>query len=140
VSITRRQLLIGAGGVMALTTTGALGLVACGGDEEPATPADATRPDVDGLDAIGVAYVAVTPDEDRRDAVLAALGLDAPADADTVVDDAALDPTTLLAARATSIRSDYATGEVVELDGWVLSRTEARIAALAAFRSGALAG
>ncbi len=30
------------------------------------------------------------------------------------------------------IRSDFATGETVEVDGWILSRTEARLCALAA--------
>jgi hypothetical protein len=131
--LTRRQLLVGAGGLVVLTAGGGLGLAACGGTDDEHAAADQARPDVSGLDAIGVAYVDATPDEASRDAIEAALGLAVASAGGT-----AIDPLDLLAQRATSIRGDFHTDDVVELDGWVLSRTEARIAALAAFESGAL--
>ena len=137
--LTRRQVLVGAGGLVVLTAGGGLGLAACGETEgkgeqaadERAIPSDLS--DLSGLDAIGVAYVIATPDEATREALEEALGLAVASEADAVPE-----PLDLLAQRATTIRGDFHTDDVVELDGWVLSRTEARIAALAAFESGAL--
>lgn len=132
--LTRRQLLLSAGGLVVLTAGGGIGLAACGGTAGEQVGEDHPIPsDVSGLDAIGVAYVIATPDEASREALEEALGL-----AVAAATDAVPAPVDLLAQRATTIRGDFHTDDVVELDGWVLSRTEARIAALAAFESGAL--
>lgn len=134
-SLTRRRFVVLGLGSAAALSVGATTLAACSGTAEVSTPEVAPLPDVDGLDAIGVAYVRTTSDDTSRTAIAAALGLAAPSDAGTP-----FDPEALLAERATSIRGDFATGDVVELDGWVLSRTEVRIAALSAYESGVLDG
>lgn len=135
----RRTFLALGGGAGATLVLGGAGLLAgCGGGDDPDPGAlegeGGDRPDVDGLAAVGVAYVAATPDEADQSALRQALGL-APDDA--------TEPTTLLAERASEVRADFAAGptsdRVLLVDGWLLSRTEGRIAGLAAFGTGDLA-
>ncbi len=76
---------------------------------------------LDPLAAIGQAYLLDHPDLAIPDQLAAGLGLD----------DAGSE--TALAAYATftdRIRDDFATGEVVVADGWVVALTEARLGAL----------
>lgn len=135
----RRTFLALGGGAGATVVLGSAGLLAgCGGGDDPDPGAlgdgDGDLPDVDGLAAVGVAYVAATPDEGDEMALRDALGL--------AVDDAT-EPTVLLAERAAEVRADFAAGpssdRVVLVDGWLLSRTEGRISGLAAFGTGDLA-
>ncbi len=78
--------------------------------------------DPDGARALGERYLAAFPDEAAALAPLAAevrrVGADGPA--------------VLRRAVGRRIRADFAAGETVVLDGWVMARTEGRIAALAA--------
>jgi hypothetical protein len=71
--------------------------------------------------ALGRAYLARAPGEADPVRLAAAIiaGLGAP------VDDERLPA--LIRAR---VRADFAAGDIVTIDGWVLSRTEARLAAL----------
>ena len=122
--LSRRHFLLAA---TATGTTAILGtgmLAAC-------TPADERSQDepdpweaAEGLVAIGAAYLATAEAEADRAAVAAALGVTA---------GTPREPGPRLAARAGEVRDDFASGDVVEVDGWVLARTEAQICALAAF-------
>jgi hypothetical protein len=140
-SVTRRQLLVGGGAATAAVLLGSGVLAACGADDEArpeagsddstaeATIPEGVDPDAVGLAAIGASYVATTDDIATREDAEAALELDPGSD---------LTPSELLAERADAIHADFEAGEVVELDGWVFSVTEARIAALAAFDADAV--
>jgi hypothetical protein len=130
-SVTRRQVLVGTAAIASASALGLGGLLAaCTSTDgsEQAAP-DERSADLTGLVAIGAAYLA----SDDADASLAdvqrTLGLEAGRSAD---------PTALLGEHADQIHADFESGDVVELDGWILARTETRIAALAAFASGAL--
>lgn len=108
--ISRRsalQLLAGGGLALALPS-------GCGWWDEP----DGT---VAGIAAVGEAYLATAPGE-RDEAVLRA----------ALPPHGADDPEAALAELAPAIAEDFATGRTVVLDGWLLSLTEARVAALAA--------
>lgn len=83
------------------------GQLACG---DVTGPFEAT----DGLVAIGTRYRELYPDDD-------------PADAGADLPDGDLGE--VLRAR---VRDDFEAGRTVDVDGWVLARTEARIAALLA--------
>lgn len=74
----------------------------------------------DGIQRIGRAYLRLRPREARAKVLRRKLA----ADGVTGV------PRAQLAAAAARIADDYATGRVVRLDAWVLSVTEARLAAL----------
>lgn len=134
----RRTFLALGGGAGATLVLGGAGLLAgCGGGDDPdpgALGGEGGQPDVDGLAAVGVAYVAATPYEADEATLREALGLAA---------DDPTEPAVLLAERADEVRADFAAGpasdRVLLLDGWLLSRTEGRIAGLAAFRTGDLA-
>jgi ABC-type glycerol-3-phosphate transport system substrate-binding protein len=88
----------------------------------------------DAVVRLGQAYLQAYPDDaDRQalsDRLAAALALHAPGDA-TV--EAVSVPGTAL---ETTVRDDYATGEIVSVSGWILSRTEARAYALVAMMDG----
>lgn len=74
--------------------------------------------DVDpGILVVGARYLATHPDDADPEALLAALP---PVDGD---------PT---AAAAALVRSDFARGDTVVVDGWVLARSEARASAILA--------
>lgn len=70
-----------------------------------------------GLVAIGTRYRELFPDDDPS-----AVG-------DGLPDD---DPAAGLAALSDRVRADFESGDVVDVDGWVLARTEARAAAVLA--------
>ena len=118
---TRRELLwtaarLGAGGTLVLTMGGC-------GPETSCTEVEIRLSSLLGEGAlpVGDAYLRMHPEERSGDALVAALLGDAagvPADATPIV--------------AERIRSDFERGRVVDMHGWRLSRTECRLAALAA--------
>ena len=118
---TRRELLwtaarLGAGGTLVLTLGGC-------GSETSCSEVEIRLSSLLGERAlpVGAAYLRMHPEERNGDALVAALLGDAagvPADATPIV--------------AERIRSDFERGRVVDLHGWRLSRTECRLAALAA--------
>lgn len=77
--------------------------------------------------AIGLAYVAAVPEEAGRELVLRHLTRTLQLTADPSPAD-----NELRLRVAAAISGDFATGQTVTLDGWVLSRTEARLGALIA--------
>lgn len=89
---------------------------------EPPPPPEPWTPLGVALVAVGRRYLDAVPEEADRDVLLAAL----PALGGTVP----ADPATGLAVLAPQVAEDHAAGETVVLDGWVLSRTEGRAAAL----------
>lgn len=125
---SRRLVLAALVGGGALVATGVgVALVADGGDGEG-----------DGGSSAGG-----EPTDVPADAALAALGerylREVPAERDPAVLRAALpaldgsvpaDPATQLAALREQVAADYEADEVVELDGWLIARTEGRAAAL----------
>ena len=118
---TRRELLwtaarLGAGGTLVLSLGGC-------GSESWCNEVEIRLSSLLGEGAlpVGDAYLRMHPEERNGDALVAALLGDAagvPADATPIV--------------AEGIRSDFERGRVVDLHGWRLSRTECRLAALAA--------
>jgi hypothetical protein len=121
VSPTRRELLLtaarwGAGGTLFLTLGGC-------GPEAGCRPVAVRLGSL--LDArarpVGEAYLRRHPEERSGDGLVAAL-----------LGDASTPPPDATAALAAAIRADFASGRVVPLRGWRLSRTECRLAALAA--------
>ena len=94
----------------------------------PSRASDAAPWSARGSDSaahIGRAYLAKHEDERDVDVLRAHLG--------DLVSQSGGDG---LAERAGArIREDFATGRTVQVDGWLLSRTEARLCALAALRS-----
>ena len=125
-ALSRRQVLIG---MTAAVTAGAAGLAvrwARHDTSDPSSsPARTTRPSAPeaALLSVGRQYVADHPDEATPEALRAALGIGG---------EAATEPSELLARHRTAVRDDLASGRTVDVAGWVLARTEARIAALAA--------
>ncbi|MCU0270273.1 MAG: hypothetical protein MUF83_16735 [Acidimicrobiales bacterium] len=126
--LSRRTVLAAIVGVGAALTAGAFGYLAFGpaddDDDDSGTSDDltATVPTRQALLAVGERYLATHPEEADTEVLLAALaplGGSIPAD-----------PDTQLAVLGQQVSADYAAGDVVELDGWVLSRTEGRAAAL----------
>jgi hypothetical protein len=83
---------------------------------------------LDSAAAVGSAYLRVRPSEASVDRLLQELAL-AGLDKDVLANvDAGMLSERV---RASQVR-DFAAGRVVELDGWILSETEARVCALAA--------
>ncbi len=128
----RRAVLKGvaAGGVV-VVGGGLLGWQLLADDDEPGDAAESPNrprpPDPPAsvraaLVAVGTRYLEVEPDEADRDELLAAL----PA-LDGEVPERPAEALDVLAEQAAA---DHEAGEVIELDGWVLSRTECRAAAL----------
>ena len=76
---------------------------------------------------LGRAYVRQVPEEDDP-RILARLTLALPEG--QYGDAIALDPTSLRDRIDERVRNDFAASTTVQLDGWVLSRTEARLCAL----------
>lgn len=74
--------------------------------------------------AVGRAYLAAYPSEERQSIVA---GLESAA-----ARIGKLRGETLFDALKRASRADFAAGETVEVEGWILSRTEARVYALAA--------
>jgi hypothetical protein len=85
---------------------------------------------LDGIARVGARYRELVTDEADRAALLAAIPM---------AEELADEPSALedeIGARREQIRSDFATGDVVQVDGWRLSRTEARLAALVSLEGG----
>lgn len=96
-----------------------------------ATQLTRTLTQVESARAIGRHYLEVAPAEwDHR--LLARLLW--PADAAPLQELARMDVSALKQLLVTQQRRDFAAGRTVSLDGWVLSRTEARLCALLALR------
>jgi hypothetical protein len=118
--ISRRTVLLGLGGA----ATAALVAVAAGvalTDDDPSAdqPGDVTR---DAVIRIGAAYRAAYPADDDREMLRREVGdLGGLSGADLADRLATLDE---------RVRADFAAGNVVLVDGWLLARTEARAAAL----------
>jgi hypothetical protein len=97
-----------------------------GDDEQPTGSTLATpEPEAtlrDALVAVGSAYLEQVPDEADVDTLLAALP--------TLEGEVPDDPGHALQVLAPAVAADVEAGEVVALDGWVLTRTECRAAAL----------
>jgi choline dehydrogenase-like flavoprotein len=112
-----------------LAATGAAALLPLswrGGASTGATDADRLRAAIANpasAAALGRAYLARFPGEADRDRIAAAIlaSLAAPP---------ARDASALRAPVRARIRGDFRAGATVTLDGWILSRTEARLAAL----------
>jgi hypothetical protein len=113
-----RRALLGlfASGAAALVVAGCggdgSGDVVGGSDQRP-EPADAVK-------VVGERYRSLVPAEDDEATLESLLGLEA----GTATDEA------MLAALAEQVRNDFATSDTVMIDGWILSVTEARAAAL----------
>lgn len=136
--VDRRTALRAGGGALAIVLgVGAGWLDRRGGGGDAASPTATTTttvatsgefPDVGEVDpgilVVGTRYLATHPDENDLATLLAAL---------PPVDD---DPVTAAAAR---LRDDFARGETVVVDGWVLARSEARAAAILALACGTAA-
>jgi hypothetical protein len=86
--------------------------------------------------ALGRAYLATHPDEQDRDRLRTAL-LDALTATLGHTQPATLTPGEALAALRRLVRHDYLEAQVVMVDGWLLSRSEARLYALMALSAGA---
>jgi len=98
-----------------------------GGDPGAARTAEELRPAVspdEAIVALGGRYRELRPSEDDIDALQASLGL-----TDEQLAGANADQW-LAAAFADAVRTDFAEGQVDVIDGWILSKTELRAAAL----------
>lgn len=106
---------------------------ALGGASRLALPAWLQRLHGDPLAAarLGAAYLAAHPDEAAPGVLLRAIeaALGGPVDPATA---GGVDAAALAARLEAVVRADYRRGDAVSVNGWVLSRTEARLYALAA--------
>ncbi|MEL7207391.1 MAG: hypothetical protein AAGK32_04015 [Actinomycetota bacterium] len=118
--IDRRQFLaLGGAATAVVLASGVLG--ACSDDAGPATP-DATLPDADeATRAVGERYLAVNPEEQNPAVLRAALPPDL----------ADVTPGQQVDAVDRAVREDFEADRITEVDGWLLSVTECRLAALA---------
>ena len=135
--ITRRAALAFLGGGAAVLVGGGIALKARddGGDSTTDTtspppdplPDDAAR--LEGIAAVGARYRELVPEEATEEALLAAIPMaeELPDTPNALEDE--------LGERRDQIRADFESGEVVDVDGWQLSRTEARLAALISLES-----
>lgn len=124
----RRAVLRGMGAGGAAAVVGLVGWRVLD-DDEAGGPTPTTRPPLppasstgDALVAVGARYLEEYPDEADRQALLDAL----PALQGEVPEP----PGQGLGVLADQAAADHVAGDVVALDGWVLSRTECRAAAL----------
>lgn len=125
--LRRRDVLSGAlrgAGVALLPPAWAL-LGACAGEECPAGAIEGLA-DTPGLAALGHRHLLDAPGDRDADATRKALCTDWSAEERRAA------PDEVRARLGRQVRDDFAAGRVVDIDGWILSRTEARIAALAA--------
>lgn len=123
--LSRRRFL---GALLALSVTGllprrALALLAPGATTAPTTPTAEVEPPpvggLDGVDAVGSIYLHHHPEEAATGVLRASLGLAPDRDPERGMD--------RLRRR---IQADFEIPDIVAIDGWRLSRTEARWAAL----------
>lgn len=124
----RRTLLKGIGAGAVLVVGGVAGWQLLGDDGAGPTTTTAPPPPEpasslgDALVAVGSRYLAAHPDEADRATLLAALP--------QLQGQVPERPGQALRVLADQAEADHEAGEVVALDGWVLSRTECRAAAL----------
>lgn len=121
--VSRRAVLVLlAGGAAATAGVGAYYLSR---DSAPGSDGDGPPPSVDtssGVARVGAAYLGAYPDEADPATLAGQLGISA-------TDAAAME---FLARSSEAIQREFDTGEVVNLDGWRLSVSEARASALVA--------
>jgi len=131
VSPNRRSVLLGLGAGGVAVAGGLAGWqLLDDGDEATGGPTTTTSPPppeptsslADALVAVGARYLEATPDEADQEVLLAALP---PLDGQVPER-----PAQALGVLAEQAAADHERGETVTLDGWVLSRTECRAAAL----------
>ena len=120
----RRFLLLAAGGGAAVVV--GLGLKLGLGDGDPQTtggagPSPAAAPDA-AAEAVGRRYLEETPAESTEADLRAALP-------DELAD---VQPGEETARLSAAVHADFDQGRTIELDGWLLSVTECRVAALSA--------
>jgi hypothetical protein len=127
--LTRRAVLALLGGGAAAVLVGGTVVLRSQDDDGDSTdpipdplPDDAAR--LQGIALVGARYREQVPEEATRDALLAAIPMpeQLPDTPDALEEE--------LGARRDQIRAEFGSGDVVEVDGWQLSRTEARLAAL----------
>ena len=125
----RRTVLKGMGAGGAVVVGGLLGWRLLADGHPAAPPAGSTVPPptppaalADALVAVGGRYLEVYPDEADQEVLLDALP--------DLQGEVPARPGRGLAVLAEQAAADHATGGSIALDGWVLSRTEARAAAL----------
>jgi hypothetical protein len=129
--LTRRAVLaLLGGGTAAVLVGGTVVLRSRDGDDDPGAddpipdplPDDAAR--LEGIALVGARYMELVPEEATREALLAAIPMaeQLPDTPDALEEE--------LGARRDQIRAEFGSGDVVDVDGWQLSRTEARLAAL----------
>jgi hypothetical protein len=122
--MSRRQALgLLAGGAVAL---GAGGLAMLRRDDEEPAPTDPEGLR-DALVTIGARYLVLHPADAARADIVAALGTD-----DAGADEIVAAPGAALRARQDAIAAEHAAADTADVDGWVLARSECRIAALVA--------
>lgn len=122
--VTRRQALglLGVGGAAALLGVGAVLAGRDDGPEPDREPAVAPIPLLEALVVLGTAVRATHPGlADEADEVIGP---------DLTAEGVREDPARALGSRRDQIAADYAAGEVLDVDGWILSRTECALAAL----------
>ncbi len=114
----RRKFLIGIGGVTILTLSGAAYYISrpIAYDVLIAEPQFLAQIwDTDTIISIGAGYVSQTPDENSEDIL-----------AKTLIEDRSGSPEELVNSLNEKITNDFHKGDLVMIDGWILSRTEAR--------------
>ena len=122
---TRRLVLAAllGGGALVAAGVGVARVAGDDGDSDSGTASEPTDVPADvALTALGERYLREVPAERDEAVLLAAL----PALGGSVP----TDPATQLAALREQVAADYEADEVVELDGWLITRTEGRAAAL----------
>ena len=133
--LTRRAALaLLGGGAAAVLVGGTVVLRSRDDDDAPAAPSTPDPlPDaasrLEGIALVGARYRELVPEEDDEAALLSALGM--PAELPDTP--GALEAE--LGAQRDRIRADFSEGEVVTIDGWTLSVTEARLSALVSLSS-----
>ena len=124
--IDRRTFVKGA--TLGLAAPGLLAALAgCGPSPDLGSRLTGFYGDATAADAVGRAYLQVTPEEQDRDQLVEAL---AGGELEAWEELLRRDPAALEAAVRARHLDDFATGRTVRLHGWILSRTEARLAAL----------
>jgi hypothetical protein len=138
---TRRAFLLAAlvsvAGGVPLTSRGAFAAASLDAWRPPAWLAGITG-ERDAVMRLGQAYRQSRPAEQASDVLAEAVdrALTSELDGGT----RAADPLQVIAALRRVVRAEYARGEVVEVQGWVLSTTEARLYGLVAALSGGWPG
>jgi hypothetical protein len=103
------------------------GLAGCGPAQELAGNLSAFHRDPSAAREIGRAYLLVAPEEQDRDRLLETLAGEALEEWEEL---AIRDPAALHRAVRARHHDDFRHGRTVRLNGWILSRTESRLAAL----------